>query len=230
MSEARRIVLVGATGLVGRAVLDAARGAPDLALMALARREIALPRGGRARLEMVLAPPDQWPRLIALTGPEAIICALGTTRARAGIEGLARIDRDLVLTVAEAARKVGSRHFVCVTSVGADPASRWPYLAIKGETEQALGAMGFARLDLLRPGLLLGRREGEARPLEWAGQLASRMAWPLLQSGLRRYRGIEAWQVARAALQAARACAPGVFVHENEALVRLAACWQEGQG
>lgn len=225
MSEGSRILLVGATGLVGRAVLAAAGAAPDLSLVALARREVGLPRGGSARLEMVLAPAAQWPRLIALIGPEAIVCALGTTRARSGIEGLARVDHELVLQVAEAGRKVGARRFVGVSSVGADPHSRSAYLAIKGRAEEALRALGFARLDLLRPGLLRARRADEARPLERLGQMVSPLGDLLLHGKLRRLRAIEAAHVARAALQATREADAGIFIHEYDALMRLSRRW-----
>ena len=80
MSERpRRILLVGATGLVGRAVIARGRTLPGLALMALARRAVPLGRGGH--VEMLLAPPESWGDAIARMHPDAVICALGTTTA-----------------------------------------------------------------------------------------------------------------------------------------------------
>ena len=47
MSEQTRVVLVGATGLIGRAVMVEAVGRPDIHLVAVARREVPLPPGAR---------------------------------------------------------------------------------------------------------------------------------------------------------------------------------------
>ena len=64
------------------------------------------------------------------------------------------LDRDLVLRQAMHAKAAGVRGFVAVSSVGADMASRNFYLRTKGEMEAGLEKIGFARLDVLRPGLL----------------------------------------------------------------------------
>ena len=55
MSERTRIALVGATGLVGRAVIREASSNDQVALIGIARRETPLPEG--ARMEMVIAEP-----------------------------------------------------------------------------------------------------------------------------------------------------------------------------
>ena len=54
MSDQKRICLVGATGLVGRSVIEAAVAQPSVRIVAVARREMALPPG--ARMEMLVAP------------------------------------------------------------------------------------------------------------------------------------------------------------------------------
>jgi len=219
--EPRRVLLVGATGLVGRKVIARGRMLPGLALTALTRREMELPRGGWA--SQIFGPVDGWPATIGAVAPDAVICALGTTQKKAGKEGLADIDRDLVLNVARAARLAGARQFVLVSSVGADPAARAHYLRIKGEAEQGLKSLGFTRLDLLRPGLLLGDRWQDVRIGERIGQALAPLANPLLRGKLRRYRSIRAATVAAASLQAVRSSGAGVFVHEFDELCELAA-------
>ncbi|MCH2487016.1 MAG: nucleoside-diphosphate sugar epimerase, partial [Erythrobacter sp.] len=58
MSEPMRLALVGATGLVGRHVVEACVGRRDLRLAAIARREMPLPMG--ATMEMFVADPEKW--------------------------------------------------------------------------------------------------------------------------------------------------------------------------
>jgi uncharacterized protein YbjT (DUF2867 family) len=221
MSDPRRVLLAGATGLVGTCTMQAAGAHPSLRLVALTRREVPIPRG--TRMEMMVADPAGWPDAVKAIAPEAVICALGTTRRKAGSEEAFRaIDHDLVLRLATAAKEAGASHFVLVSSVGANAAGKSFYLRVKGEVEAAVTQLKFRRLDILRPGLLRGPRAGERRPLERLAMLASPLANLLLHGDKRRYRSIDARTVAAAALQLTREKAAGRFVHENDAIVRAA--------
>ena len=221
MSDRPRILLAGATGLVGTRVMEAAVGRDDVGLVALTRREAPMPKG--ARMEMLVANPAEWDRSIATVAPDAVICALGTTWRKAGGDEAAfrAVDEDLVLRVAHAARAAGVSHFVLISSVGADMASRAFYLRVKGEVERALRKPKFHRLDILRPGLLRGPRSGERRPGERLAIALSPLTNLVLYGERRRFRAIDARIVARAALAGAREKAGGTFVHENDAILRL---------
>ena len=221
MSDTRRVLLAGATGLVGTCAMRAVREHPGLRLVALSRREAPIPRG--TRMEMMVADPVGWPRAVAAIAPDAVVCALGTTRRKAGSEEAFRaVDHDLVVHLARAAKAAGVSNFVLVSSVGADVLGKASYLRVKGEVEAALATLRFRRLDILRPGLLRGARSHDRRPLERLAQIASPLADLLLHGERRRYRSIDAGLVAAAALQCAREKAAGRFVHENEAILRAA--------
>lgn len=228
MSEPKRILLVGATGLIGTEVMRQAITCPQLRLVALARREAPLPRG--ARMEMLVADPAHWDQAIATIQPDAVICALGTTFAAAGKDETAfrAVDQDLVLAVARAARAAGVERFVLVSSVGAAISGKTLYLRVKGEVEQALGKLGFRRLDFLQPGLLRGAR-GELRVLERLARLLAPATDLLLQGQWRRYRSIRAAVVARAALAAALEKPGGRFAHEHDGILRLAGKLEQGE-
>lgn len=222
MSDPLRVMLVGATGLVGGAVIRRCVGRSNIAMVALARREIELPAG--SRMEVMLADPAGWPEAIDVIGAQAVICALGTTWRQSGRseKEFRAVDHDLVLDVARTARANGADRFVLVSSVGASAGARAFYLRTKGEVEEALGKMRFRRLDILRPGLLVGEREADRRIAERLGMLASPLANLFLHGERRKYRGISADTVAAAALQVAREKAAGRFVHHNDDLARLA--------
>src|SRR5205085_9625313 len=106
-----------------------------------------------------VAPPAEWPRLAHRLGGDVAISALGTTWRAAGSEAAFRaVDFTMVVDFATAAREAGVPRMIAVSSVGADAGSRAFYLRVKGEMEAALSALGFDRLDIVRPGLLRGDR------------------------------------------------------------------------
>lgn len=219
-NPARRICLVGASGLIGSAILAEAVGRDDLRVIAVARRELALPPG--ARMEVLLGPVEIWPELIAAAQADVFVCALGTTIAKAGSqEAFRAVDRDLVLDCAKAARDAGIERMIVVSSVGAERASGNFYLGVKGEMEQALAKLGFKRLDIVRPGLLRGPRS-ERRTLEAIGQVLAPIADLLvLHGGWRRFRSIRARDLAKAILALCFEKPQGRFVAENDTFRRL---------
>ena len=222
MSDAIRIALIGATGLIGSTVIEQCIGREDVRLTGIARREARLPRG--IRMEMFVAEPAKWGEVIEAVRPRAIICALGTTWKKAGEDEAAfrGVDRDLVLDTANAAKHYGVERFVHVSSVGADALSKNFYLRVKGEVERELTKLRFDRLDILRPGLLRGQRENDRRLAERLGIAAAPIVNLLLHGKYRQYRAIRAEIVAQAALALAKRAARGRFLHDNDAILRAA--------
>ncbi len=222
MSEAIRIAIVGATGLIGMTVIEQCIGREDVRLTGIARREARLPRG--IRMELFVAEPEKWGEVIEAVRPKAMICALGTTWKKAGEDEAAfrAVDQHLVLDTARAAKDLGVERFVHVSSVGADTASKTFYLRVKGEVERDLAKLRFDRLDILRPGLLRGARNDDHRPAERIGIALAPVANLFLHGKYRAYRGIRAEHVAQAALALAKRAARGRFVHDNDAILRAA--------
>ena len=222
MSDAVRIAVVGATGLIGRSVIETASGREDVRLTGIARREMQLPRG--VRMEMFVADPANWGQVFEAVRPEVLVCALGTTWNKAGRDETAfrAVDEQLVIDTARAAKNHGCERLVAVSSTGADATSRNIYLRVKGEVERALTGMKFHRLDILRPGLLRGQRGEDRRMGERLGILAAPLSDRLLRGRMRGMRSIEAAEVARAALWLATRKAAGRFVHDNDGIHRAA--------
>ena len=77
MSEPVRIVLVGASGMIGRAVMQVCVGRGDVRLAALVRREVTVPKG--AQMEMFVTEIEKWEEVIEALRPTVVISALGTT-------------------------------------------------------------------------------------------------------------------------------------------------------
>lgn len=221
MSDTLRIVLLGATGLVGRAVIAQAVGRDNVRLTAVARREMPLPPG--ARMEMLVSGTEHWDDAIAAGNPQVAIIALGTTiRAEGGDRTAFRaVDHDLVLACAKAAKAAGARQLIVVSSIGARFSSKNFYLSVKGEVEDRLAKLRFERLDIVRPGLLRGPRDGPARWAETAGQWFAPMFDLFLVGSLKRYRSVRATMLADVILSLAGARPGGRFVHEYDTFERI---------
>jgi uncharacterized protein YbjT (DUF2867 family) len=215
---ARRILLIGATGLVGRLLADRlARTSTHV--HALVRRPSG--RTGPDWSESV-APPEQWSKIARSVGGDVAISALGTTRRAAGSEAAFRaVDQHMVEDFARAAREADVGQMILVSSVGADAAARAFYLRVKGETEQTLRALDFPRLDLVRPSLMRGDRP-ERRSGEGIGIKLSPLLNLFLRGPLDRYAAIDAADVAAAIARLAVRSEPGAFVHHYRELIALA--------
>lgn len=208
-----RVLLVGATGLVGGHVL--ARLVRDdrfTRIVAPVRRPIP----PAAKLEAPVVDFNALPSDADWWEGETVICALGTTIRKAGSqEEFRKVDHDLPLRVATAAKKRGASCCVVVTAFGADPSSRFFYSRTKGELEEDLAKLGYRSLTFVRPGLIGGRR-AEQRPLETASAIALRALGPILPRSLRIN---PADRIAAAIVEAAAAGKAGVHVVSSRDIV-----------
>ena len=209
------VLLAGGTGLVGRLVAKRISSRRDVRLESLVRSR-AHP-GRTVDFEALVDDPAS-----AAGGAQVQvgISCLGTTIRRAGSRSaFSRVDHDYVLAVAQLARLRGATQFILVSSVGAG--GRGFYLEVKGRTEDSLRALGFQRLDLIRPSLLLGAR-AERRPAERLAQTLAPLLDPLLRGPLARYRALDAWVVASAVARLVGRPAPGIHIHHAPDIRELA--------
>ncbi|KAI9733940.1 MAG: Protein fmp52, mitochondrial [Cirrosporium novae-zelandiae] len=162
--------MVGSTGLVGSFMTSTLLSLPQLTrLHAFARHSNHLPQSSKLSSissEDSFTWPSQFPSLSP--SPQIFFSALGTTRARVGsLENQRKIDYGLNLDMAKAAKEAGVVVYVLISSGGASPGNRFPYLKMKGELEESVKELGFEHTVIVRPGMLLGeRRKGEERALE----------------------------------------------------------------
>ncbi len=227
----KTILLAGATGLVGSAVLQRCLADRTIAAVIVpTRRAVELKHPKIRNIVMDLMAGENGEPSSGLSDAvakvsagkiDAYISALGTTIKTAGSrEAFIAVDRDLVSRFAEIAKQQNAKQIVFVSSVGATRQTSNFYLRVKGETEDLLERMKFDRVDILRPGVLLGSRE-DSRPGEAVAQKLSFIYNPLMRGPLRRYRAISADTVAAATLALLRHKEPGIFIHENAEMVGL---------
>jgi uncharacterized protein YbjT (DUF2867 family) len=209
----KRLMLVGATGLVGGHVLQQALADPAVTQVVAPTRKPLTPQ---PKLINPVVDFERLPEDAEWWAVDAVVCTLGTTIRVAGSQAaFYKVDHDHPLEVAYLARRHGAKAFALNSALGADVGSRVFYSRTKGETERDLHAVGYPSLTLVRPGLIGGQRQ-ESRPLEQLAVTVSRLVQPVLP---KRYRVVPADRIARHLLQAALAATPGVHVLPSEALL-----------
>jgi uncharacterized protein YbjT (DUF2867 family) len=195
--EQRRVLIAGATGLVGRELLDGLLADRTVAAVHSLGRRRPAERHPKLHAQQV----DFAAALPALPAVDEVYLALGTTIKAAGSQAAFRaLDFDANLAVARAARAAGARRAGLVSAMGASARSTVFYSRVKGELEDALAALGFDGLVIARPSLLAGDRASLGQPEragERIGLVVSRALGPLIPAA---YRPIQAAQVARALL------------------------------
>lgn len=205
-----KLLLVGATGLVGSHVLRLALADDRIdGVVAPSRQELP----GHPKLQAPVVDFEQLPEDAPWWRADAIICTLGTTMSKAGSkDAFRRVDHDYPLLAARLAGQHGTPAYVLNSALGADASSRIFYNRVKGELEHDLETLGFSSLTHVRPGLIGGDRQ-EVRAGERAS--ASVLAWlgPFLP---RRWRLNPAPKIAQVLLDAAIRRLPGVHVITSE--------------
>jgi len=219
-SEPKIALLAGATGLVGGHLLDALLESPAFGrVYAITRRPL-----GREhpRLANRIVQFDKIEMQLKGLTCHVALCCLGTTIGQARSEQAFRqVDVDVVLAFARAAKAAQAQRFVFISSAGANPNSKYFYLRVKGEVEQALAALQFPSLDILQPSQLLGWRR-EPRFPEILGQAFLPLFNPFLTGAREQWRAISARTVARAMLGVARSGRRGVYRYTYSSIRELA--------
>lgn len=215
-----KVLLIGATGLIGRQLLGRLLER-KIESVVITRRPTGVEH---PNLHELVAEGEDWSKLAGEHPADVAISCLGTTWAQAGKsqEAFRVVDQHLVLGVMKAAKEAGAHQAILVSAVGARATSPNFYLRVKGEVERDLAALEFDRLDIMRPGLLRGERDAESRTGEGIATLLSPITDVLMSVGpFRRFRSIDSAQVAKAIFALTGKSGKGRFIHENDAILRL---------
>ena len=198
--------IIGSTGLVGSNILSTLLSSDAFsAVHTVSRRR---PKSTAPKLAALIeADTTAWAsKLGGIAPPPAIVfSALGTSRAEAGsLANQWKIDHNLNVELAKAARAAGTKTFVFISSVGTGSllSRLLPYLRMKIGVEDGIKELGFEHAVIVRPGIILGERkvmkQGEpaARAVvDWTGWIFGQGAKDLL--------GQDADVIAKAAVHAA---------------------------
>jgi uncharacterized protein YbjT (DUF2867 family) len=195
-----RAIVIGATGLVGQAVVDQLADADHISnVITLTRRPA---EHSRSSVHNHVVAFDHLEDYASLFRADVLFSCLGSTRKQAGsIAAQRTVDLEYQYTAAQLAANQGVRHYLLVSASGANCNSNNPYLKMKGELEQRVQVLPFQRISIFQPSLLLGHRTDFRLGEKLGGWIL-----PVLCTipGLRRFRPINGQQVAAKMVQISR--------------------------
>jgi uncharacterized protein YbjT (DUF2867 family) len=214
-------IILGGTGQVGSAVVEELLTIPACREVVMVTRK---PVAARARVRNVVldtGASDFAARTAAIAretlrqGPaSAVSCVgVGTGSNRWSEEELKRLEVGVVGDFARGCREGGIAQFCLLSAVGSTARSRFRYVRVMGMKEDTVRSVGFARLAIFRPGIIVGNAHTPA----WAGWFGR------LVPG--RFGNIDQRILARsiAAEIALHSGESGEVVRENAAMKKLAA-------
>jgi len=195
----KKAIVIGGTGMVGTQLIKLLIDNDDFTeILSLVRRSSGIVHPKLNEQIIDFDKPESWKELV--TG-DVLFSSLGTTIAQAkSKENQYKIDFTYQFTVAENAAKNGVSNYVLISSAGADSTSKIFYSNMKGKLDDAVQSLPFKVISILRPGQLAGerieKRLGEKIGLTF---MTSLNKFGLLK----KYRPIQASQVAHAMINAA---------------------------
>ena len=200
-------LVAGATGLVGRHVVQQLGAAGDRAL-ALTRR----PMGGLpASVEALEVDYEKMVDGAPLPEAQHAYICLGTTIKRAGSQdAFRRVDRDYVIAAAQLAYEAGVRRIAVVSAVGATTETNNFYMNIKGQVEEAIVEFSFEHISFVQPGLIMGDRINDYRLGERIAEFLTPLFNPLMRGKATQYKSIHASKIAAAMIAQVQGSEPGI--------------------
>lgn len=212
----RTALLVGASGLIGRHLLDALLKDESYSkVTVLVRKALSLQH---AKLMQQVVDFDQLEYHAHWIKADDVFCCLGTTIKQAGSQDkFYKVDFTYPYNLATIASRNASGQFLIVTALGASPKSSVFYNRVKGNIEEALSGLKFNAIHIFRPSLLLGDR-AEFRLGEKIAMFLFRIFGFILIGRWRKYRAIKALVVAEAMVTMAKLDLQGQRTYESDVI------------
>ena len=209
IKNTRNALLLGATGLIGGALLPKLLDNKEYdRVYVVVRGRISIEHPKLVQVISAMTNDAEIELALAEITASDVYCCLGTTIKKAGSQASFRyVDVELPLKFAKFMQVRGMNHFLIVTAIGTDVNSSIFYAQMKGLVEQQLKEMRIPRLTILRPSLLLGNRH-EFRLGEKISIIISSMFTFAMIGPLKKYKPIHASRMADAMFMLA--------MHENE--------------
>jgi uncharacterized protein YbjT (DUF2867 family) len=161
-----RALLIGATGATGKDLLDLLLKDDSFHQVDIfVRRELGI-HHEKLRIHVIdFDKPEQWKHLVK---GDVFFSCLGTTLKAAGSkEAQWKVDYDYQYQFAKFSRENNVNNYVLVSSGFSSPNSRFFYTRMKGQLEEAVKALGFPKLAIFNPPVLI--RKNSDRTAEVAG-------------------------------------------------------------
>lgn len=212
----RTAAIFGSTGLIGNHLVQLLSQHKDYKkIYSYARRK---PESILNKIEHIDFNPESFS--ISNEIDDVFVC-LGTTMKKAGSkEAFRKVDYEMVVEIAKQSKLAQVKHFLVVSSIGANPSTGNFYLRTKGQMEEEVKKIGFDYCGIVRPSLLLGNRK-EFRFAEKVSIVVFKFLSFIFVGPLRKYKGINAEDVAKSMIMLAQND-NGIVTVESNILKKIA--------
>jgi uncharacterized protein YbjT (DUF2867 family) len=206
-----KILIFGATGMVGQGVLRECLLAPDVELVETVGRSRTGVTDAKLR-ELVHANLFDYAAVEpGLTGFDACFFCLGVSSTGMSEADYTRLTYDLTLAAAQTLCRLNPQMtFVYVSGAGTDSSEkgRLMWARVKGKTENALLALPFKDAYMFRPGVILPMHGERSKTLTYrVGYIIMKPLLPLLRRLFPR-QVLTTEEIGRAMIKAAQSGAP----------------------
>ena len=177
MNQNFAVMILGGTGQVGGATVAELLATSECREVVMLTRKPIAPRPRVRNVVLDTSAADFAERTCLLArevlsqGPvSAVSCVgVGSGSMRWSEEELRRLELGVVGTFARGCREGGIAQFCLLSAAGSTARSRFRYARIMGMKEDTVRNIGFTRLAIFRPGIIVGNAHTPA----WAGWLGS---------------------------------------------------------
>lgn len=202
INSIKKVLVVGATGLVGKALvlqLNALDCCEEITLIVRRENKVFLQQ---KKIQQIVLDDFLLLNSEQLSGYSHVFSCLGTTIKQAGSKrAFYNVDYKINAHIAHLLLNTKT-HFLLLSSMNASAKSLFFYAKVKGQLEDKLKSLNLYRLSIIQPSLLIGERE-ERRILEDLGQKLYQKVAHHLPKNLK-YRPVTAQQVAHTMVDAAQ--------------------------
>jgi uncharacterized protein YbjT (DUF2867 family) len=210
----KKAILFGASGFIGSFLLDELLHNSGYGQVIVVVREAL--NVNHPKLKTLVGNYSSLPDLKEDMAADDIFITLGTTlKNTPNKDEYYQVDHDYPVLASKIMKENGAKSVFIVTAVGANAKSKISYVRTKGETERDIIALDFEHTNIFRPSMLLGNRK-EHRPFEKSLMKIWAAVDLILIGKLKRYRGIEGKDVAKAMALAAKDPSEKVNIYEWE--------------
>ncbi len=213
---AKKALLLGASGLIGNEVLNLLLHDNYFEHVTVFVRKLLLVE--HPKLKQQIVDFDNLETYKNEINGDIVFCCIGSTIKKAGSQdAFTKVDLTYPLEFAKLSKQNGIKQFLLVSSLGANGSSSNFYLKVKGDLESNLEKIKFENLIILRPSMLLGNRK-EFRLGEIIGKAFMQIFSFLFFGKLKKYKAIEASDVAKAIVNLSKAIKDEVKIVESDEL------------
>ena len=209
-------VLFGGTGLTGGCILDLLKNDSDFKSIIVVSRKTFTHSSNKISNKVIdFSDPVEIESCIRKDS--IVFSCIGTTQAQ--VKGdkkkYREIDFDITLNIANACKKLNAKKFLFISSGGANVSSSNFYLKLKGEIEDAVIKTKNNSLFILKPSLLLGKRNN-SRFMENIGQIIMPLFSILLPDSIK---AVKATLVAKCMLELSKSKRSNLNIIENKEIL-----------